>query len=580
LAPGDDNSKKETTMRPRLMSLAVACAVALALAGTAAADLGNNATNSVGTVQVSPVTAEPTATAIGEPVDAAVTVPVEVTGSGGNDASDSLGTVQVGGGHEAANSTGSAEVSPTRVAPDATVTVAGSSTHASVPVQVGTDGESSASPVLGSVQVGSDGASSLPRAVSLEQPAPQLAVEVRQPDLDVSGGVGVDDQFEADLQTLRMQAQMLGVTPSFLLAVDSVAQLELGGRIGTAPNDGNMADGSLLTGQAGPVTVAPTLALDSPALASSVAVGGSNDVGGAGTNNAVDSLGTAQVGGGNDAADSVGTVQVGGAQLAPAMTAETPVGSAVLGGASTIEPGANNASSSIGTAQVGGGNNADGSTGTVQVAGVTVGPTLALNGTPLGDVTLGGSSGIAGSGNDANGSTGTAQVGGGNSADRSNGTAQTGPLAFGQTVTYGNTPAGGGSIGAPTQVGAASGNNASDSTGTVQIGGGNSARSSTGTLQIGGERTLASVGSATLPRAAASAAGEGTRVPVTLGVRKTVAGAPAPLGGQRTVTGGVPRLASRIIGTLPFTGLDLALFAALGLALALAGLGVRIHARQ
>ena len=281
-------------MRPRLMSLAVACAVALALAGPAAADLGNNATNSVGTVQVSPVSAEPTATAIGEPVDAAVTVPVQVTGSGGNDASGSAGTVQVGGGHEAAGSTGSAQVSPTRATPDAAVTVAGSSTHASAPVQVTTDGGSSAAPVLGSVQ--------LPRVA---QPAPQPAVAVGQQGPIVSGGLNLDDQLTADLQALRLQAQMLGVSPSFLLAVDSVAQLELGGRIGTAPNDGNVADGSLLTGQAGPLTVAPTLAADSPALGSSVAVGGSNTAGGAGTNSALDSLGTAQVGGGNGA-DRVG----------------------------------------------------------------------------------------------------------------------------------------------------------------------------------------------------------------------------------------------------------------------------------
>src|SRR6266851_4224118 len=123
-------------MRLRLISLVVACAVMLALAGTAAADLGNNATNSVGTVQVSPVSSAPTVTAIGEPVGGTVTAPVEVTGSGGNDASGSVGTAQVGGGHQAADSTGSAQVSPTRVTPDATVTEGGSSTHASVPVQV------------------------------------------------------------------------------------------------------------------------------------------------------------------------------------------------------------------------------------------------------------------------------------------------------------------------------------------------------------------------------------------------------------------------------------------------------------
>src|SRR5439155_20304874 len=105
-------------MNLRLISLAVATALAFAPAGKAAD--GNIATGSVGTVQASSVSSEPVVE-INTPV-AQVTVqaPVSLPGAGGNEATDSIGTAQAGGGHTAARSIGTAQAGSTGVGPVAT----------------------------------------------------------------------------------------------------------------------------------------------------------------------------------------------------------------------------------------------------------------------------------------------------------------------------------------------------------------------------------------------------------------------------------------------------------------------------
>ena len=84
-------------MKHQFMAIAVGVAVALAAVGTAAADPGGNgATGSIGTVQVGPVSAEPAVDAATQTATAAVAAPTAVPGSGGNQATDSVGSAQVG----------------------------------------------------------------------------------------------------------------------------------------------------------------------------------------------------------------------------------------------------------------------------------------------------------------------------------------------------------------------------------------------------------------------------------------------------------------------------------------------------
>ena len=72
-----------------------------------------------------------------------------------------------------------------------------------------------------------------------------------------SSGNGVNAAIAADLESLRIEAQQLGVTPDFLLALDPFARATLDGSIGTGPNSDNSADGSTGTVQVGGVAVAP-----------------------------------------------------------------------------------------------------------------------------------------------------------------------------------------------------------------------------------------------------------------------------------------------------------------------------------
>ena len=297
--------------------------------------------------------------------------------------------------------------------------------------------------------------------------------------------------------------------------------------------------------------------LISSVLGSDVSVGGGSGIDGAGVNSAGGSVGTAQAGGGNTTDSSLGTVQVGGAKVAPALAASTPFGNADLGGASGVDGGANQAGDSVGTAQIGGGNSATGSTGAAQVSGVGVGPTLAVSETPAGDASVGGSSGIAGGGNDASDSAGTVQVGGGNSADSSTGTAQGGPANVGQSVGYDGTIIGSGGLGGEP---------------TGLAGGPIFAASG---LDVGANAN-ASNGAAddtTSPVAEVPSGRRGlTQVP---GARE-VAGAPYANGPSGSSSLDLVTIA----GQLPFTGLGLALFLMLGVAVASAGFTLRTHAAR
>ena len=122
-------------MRSRLMVLLGLLVSAAITAPGALAD--NNATGSIGSVQVGNTTATPSAGAAVGSVAVSVSAPASVAGSGNNTASNSVGTVQVGGGNRATNTVGAVQVSGVKTSPAASARVAGTHVHLSTPITIG-----------------------------------------------------------------------------------------------------------------------------------------------------------------------------------------------------------------------------------------------------------------------------------------------------------------------------------------------------------------------------------------------------------------------------------------------------------
>ena len=170
---------------------------------------------------------------------------------------------------------------------------------------------------------------------------------------------------------------------------------------------------------------------------------------------------------------------------------------------------------------------------------------MAATGTPAGDLSVGGSSGTAGGGNTADGSTGAVQAGGLSAAPALSFDAAAPGTVGGVTPTAGATAASSASV-AGADAGAS--------------------------------------GSTTTASAPASAAREPS---ARLGVAREpsggrrIAGSANPSGrGAHAALSTPLQVVAKVAGTLPFTGLDLALYAILGLALAAAGLRLRVYAAR
>jgi hypothetical protein len=287
----------------------------------------------------------------------------------------------------------------------------------------------------------------------------------------------------------------------------------------------------------------------------------------------------------NNTNGSLGVIQVGTTSANPTVTTPAPVPGSASVPVTVGGSGGNSASSSTGTVQVGGGNTASRSTGVAQSGPIAAAPRVSTA-TPVG--ATGGSASVAiggTGGNNASDSAGVAQVGGGNGAAGSAGVGQAGPLSAEVAAFFA-------AIGAsfPFTLGGTGGNNGSQSDGVLQLGGGNSATGSTGAAQTGAfgfspfvdAAGLTEIPSGTPVRIPASASG-------TPAVPVTTVGSPTPV--RRTQRAPLtPRAAPRGTpstgrfgvlgtGTLPFTGLSLALAFVLGLTLLAAGVAVRRTAR-
>jgi hypothetical protein len=292
-------------------------------------------------------------------------------------------------------------------------------------------------------------------------------------------------------------------------------------------------------------------------------------------------LGTAQTAlADNNATGSVGAVQTGPVGATPTVGASQAGATAAASVPVSIGGSGNNtATNSTGAVQAGGGNTSNNSTGTAQVSSVHASPSASAgasgnNASASVPVTVGGNGG-----NNASGSTGAAQIGGGNSSAGSTGVFQSGGVTAGPAVGAGGT-----TTSAPLTLGGEGTNTATDSIGAAQLGGGNNAAGSMGTAQSGPFATFLSVDSAALESDSASgtAADSPSSTAIAVGLpqpgSREAEGAPNR---TRNTFGAVksPTGEPRTLAQLPFTGLGLLLVALVGLAMLATGLTTRARTR-
>src|SRR5687767_12175737 len=264
-----------------------------AAASQSVTDGGNVADDSIGTVQVSGVSADVDAEASSDLLDTSADVDESLTiaGNGGNKATDSIGTVQVGGGNTADDSIGTVQSGP--ISTDLSVEVSSealdTSVNADEPLSIGGNGGNGATDSIGTVQLG--GGNTADDSIGTVQSGPVSA----SPSLDASTSV-LDLEVQAD-------APLSIGGSGGNSASDSIGTVQLGG--------GNRASDSIGTVQSGPISLNPSVDASSDLLDLDLQADAPLSVGGSGGNTATDSIGTVQLGGGNRASDSIGTVQSG-----------------------------------------------------------------------------------------------------------------------------------------------------------------------------------------------------------------------------------------------------------------------------
>lgn len=245
---------------------------------------GNSAPDSPGTAQVGSVTLAPAigldSAALG--TSGSVGGSSGVTGVGSNFADPSYGTVQAGGGNTASDSDGSVQIGSLFLAPAGTLAtpygtagLGGSSGIAG--------GSNSSSGSIGTVQVGGGNSSNGSAGTA------QLGTVSVGPTAQSSGtpnGAG-----DASL------GGSSGIAGSGNNANGSLGTAQVGG--------GNGATGSRGTAQSSGITFGQRL------TAAGVSIAAPTTIGRGSGNSADGSTGVAQVGGGNSATDSIGTTQIG-----------------------------------------------------------------------------------------------------------------------------------------------------------------------------------------------------------------------------------------------------------------------------
>jgi hypothetical protein len=458
-------------------------------------DSGNTADQSIGVVQLGPVTVDPGAVVADTPVANVVAGTTATVGeAGGNHASQSGGAAQVGGGNTTKRSVGVAQVSKSRTRSTVQAhTPSGHAVGVSVPTSIAGSGSNRADNSAVVVQVGgghSDNGST--GAIRVNPTTAGVAVELGRPGrrhgaatvLSVSANEVLGKTLGVDLTSL---GALPGPTTRLLLRIAHLAEPGVPAsvglrrlidsgllRIGERGDDIRIDLGSL-TIQVVSLERHPRAILR--LLGTTLALGGSAGVPDTGVPTSTDSLGVVQLGGGNTVTDSIGVAQISSLDVSPALGLRNDLlgTTAVLGGSSGVN---------------GGNNQADNSIGVVQVGGVHVAPTFGLAIDGLGSLSLGGSIfGIPAGTNRATDSIGVVQIGGGNDARGAIGAVQSGAPTLAPIVTANVSPLGTGTSLSPVinlgGTGNGPGNSATGSVGAVQVGNGNTADQTIGTAQVG-----------------------------------------------------------------------------------------------
>ena len=317
-------------------------------------DKGNSSSQSVGVVQVGPVTVDPTSAVADTPVaDVAGTTEATIGDPGtGNGVSQSGGAVQVGGGNTATGSLGAVQVSHAKAQTTAKANVADAQVHVTAPASIGGSGTNTANGSVVAAQVGSgntaNGATGAveikPTTAGVEAGAGAGPLApVAKAHVAISGDRVLGDTLGISLTELgtypgSATVFLLNLVHSLLPGVTADAGLQQLVDTGVIQLGGNGDDVRI---DLGTVTIQIVSFLRHPHV--TLGVLGTQLDGGAlvgvpntGEPTSTDSLGVAQAGGGDTATGSAGVVQVGSAIVAPeAMLHSDELGAdAALGGSS------------------------------------------------------------------------------------------------------------------------------------------------------------------------------------------------------------------------------------------------------
>jgi hypothetical protein len=189
-------------------------------------------------------------------------VPASVGGSGGNDATDSTGTVQVGGGNTASESLGSAQSAGPAAAPGVNSTTPSGTVAVSEPLAVGGIGGNSAGGSTGTVQVG--GANEAAASTGTVQTGPVTLGPSGAP-----GGNGTPPTGAPDTRTLASVAGA-GASPAATLPVSTggaTAPVRVQGLAGQSAAGRPTGEASALQSRLGPRVVGSVLPFTGIALA-------------------------------------------------------------------------------------------------------------------------------------------------------------------------------------------------------------------------------------------------------------------------------------------------------------------------
>src|SRR5690349_11974606 len=299
-------------------------------------DQGNSSSESVGVVQVGPVTVDPTSAVADTPVGDVVSTTEATVGdpNTGNGASQSGGVVQVGGDNTATGSAGVVQVSHSQAATDATAHVVKTATvSASTGALVGGTGTNTANGSAVAVQLGGGNTTNgTTGAVQIQPSTATVHADANAARLAPGGTATVSlsgNEVLGDLLGVDLSA--LGTYPGSgtILVLDLVHALRpdlpfdaglqqlLDAGVLRLTGDGDDVRVDLGALGIKIVSLARDPHLELTILGTTISAGALAGVPDTGVPVATGSLGTLQAGGGNTATDSIGVAQIGSAVAKP-----------------------------------------------------------------------------------------------------------------------------------------------------------------------------------------------------------------------------------------------------------------------